>query len=90
MASAQTKTITFEDIVQGRDSTVRVTDDGLIYAVDLVMAVTGKNRNDAGQAIRRIDEDVFVSSLFSDRQLSGTHRTIGTPNCHVKNPNSYF
>ena len=34
--------MSFADIVQGRDATVRVTEDKLIYAVDLVMAVTGE------------------------------------------------
>lgn len=67
----------FAEIVQGRDSSVRVTDDGLLYAVDLVMVMTGKNRNDAGQAIRNLKEDVFQSVKFTDRylSLSGGHPT---------------
>ena len=56
--------ISCAEIVKGRDSTVRVTVDGLIYAVDLVMVVTGKNRNDAGQAIRNLDTDIFSSVNF--------------------------
>jgi hypothetical protein len=43
------KTISFAEIVHGRDASVRVTDDKLLYAVDLVMVMTGKNRNYAGQ-----------------------------------------
>ncbi len=36
--------ISFSEIVQGRDASVRVTVDGLIYAVDLVMVMTGLSR----------------------------------------------
>lgn len=35
------KYFSFAEIIQGRDATVRVTDDGLLYAVDLVMVMTG-------------------------------------------------
>lgn len=67
----------FAEIVQGRDSSVRVTDDGLLYAVDLAMVMTGKNRNDAGQAIRNLKEEIFQSGKFTDRYLSltGGHPT---------------
>ena len=67
----------FEEIVKGRDSSVRITDDGLFYAVDLAMVVTGKNRNDAGQAIRNLKEEIFQSGKFTDRHLSltGGHAT---------------
>ena len=50
---------------------VRVTPDGLIYAVDLVMAITGKNRNDSAQAIRRLSDDVFDLTTFAERNLHG-------------------
>jgi len=70
MASAQTKTITFEDIVQGRDSTVRVTNDGLIYAVDLVVAITDQERHHAAKTLRNLQDDLFSSEKFVDRQLS--------------------
>ena len=36
------KVMSFAEIVQGRDATVRVTHDGFLYAVDLVMVMTGK------------------------------------------------
>ena len=73
MASAQTKTITFEDIVQGRDSTVRVTDDGMVYAVDLVIAMTGKDRDHASQAIRSIPYESFETTKFQERQMSNRY-----------------
>lgn len=72
--SGMKKFISFEDIVQGRDSTVRVTDDGLIYAVDLVMAVSGQNRDDSAKVLRRIGDDVFVASNYVERQLSSRYR----------------
>jgi len=35
--------ISFAEVVKGRDSSVKITSDGLMYAVDLVIAVTGKS-----------------------------------------------
>lgn len=45
------KTISFADIVHGRDANVRVTEDKLLYAVDLAMVVNGVDRNYASQVI---------------------------------------
>lgn len=49
MKSEAKKTISFAEIVHGRDASVRVTEDNLLYAVDLAMVVTGKDRDHAGQ-----------------------------------------
>ena len=65
--------ISFAEIVKGRDSTVRVTVDGLIYAVDLVMVVTGLSRDDAGKTLRRLSDDIFHSSNLTERQLSSKY-----------------
>ena len=54
-----TKSISFDELVKGRESTVRVTADGLLYAVDLVVVVTAKNREDSAKVIRDISEDTF-------------------------------
>ena len=43
-------TLSFEEIIPG--SSVRFTDDGMLFAVDLVMAITGKNRDEAGMVDR--------------------------------------
>jgi len=67
---ACTKLFSFAEIVQGRDSSVRVTDDGLLYAVDLVMVVTGHNWDDAGKSLRRLSNQIFQSDKLSDRQIS--------------------
>lgn len=40
MALAQ-KYFSFAEIVQGRDASVRVSDDGLLNAVELVIVMTG-------------------------------------------------
>ena len=70
-------TISFSDIVKDREATVRITDDKMIYAVDLVMVVTGKDRNQAGYVIRNIPDEIFQSMKIIDRQLStrGGHKT---------------
>ena len=65
----------FAEIVQGRDASVRVTHDGLLYAVDLVMVVTGKNRDDAGWTLRNIPEDKFPSVKITDRKMPGRGNT---------------
>jgi len=62
--------ISFSEIVQGRDASVRVTVDGMIYAVDLVMVVTGKDRDHASQALRSISSDLFDTTRFHERRLS--------------------
>ena len=53
------KMLSFAEIVHGRESSVRITDDGLLFAVDLVMVVTGKDRDHAGQALRSISHEIF-------------------------------
>jgi len=56
---------------------VRVTDDGLFYAVDLAMVVTGKNRDDAAKSLRNLSNDIFQQEKFTYRSLSltGGHAT---------------
>ena len=57
-------TISFSELIKDSDSTVRVTDDGLLYAVDLVIVVTGSSRDNAGHAIRTIPEHIFPQVCF--------------------------
>jgi hypothetical protein len=45
-------TLSFEEIIPGSLSSVCCTDDGMLFAVDLVMAITGKNRDEAGMVDR--------------------------------------
>lgn len=57
MAQERTqKVMSFKEIVQGRDATVRVTFDGLLHVVDLVMVMTGRDKNQANE--------VFVYKAF--------------------------
>ena len=44
-------TLSFAEIIKGRDASVRVTHDHMIYAVDLVMVMTGYDRNYAAQVL---------------------------------------
>jgi hypothetical protein len=70
------KYFSFAEIASGRHSSVKVTDDGLLYAVDLVMAVTGKDRDMAGNVIRRLPDQIFQSSKFVERRSPrGGHPT---------------
>jgi hypothetical protein len=66
------QSISFAEIIHGRDSTVRVTHDHLIYAVDLVMVMTGKDRDHAGQALRGISDETFSSLKISEKNTGGS------------------
>jgi hypothetical protein len=66
----------FAEIAPGCHSSVKVTDDGLLYAVDLVMAATGKDRDMAGKVIRSLPDQIFQSSKFVERKTpKGGHPT---------------
>ena len=58
MASSK-PSMSLADIVQGRDASVRVIEDGLADLVDLVMAVTGKNCNDSNELLRDLNPSLF-------------------------------
>lgn len=71
MACQDASTISFAEIIQNREADVRVTQDGLIFAVDLVMVMTGKSRDDSGKALRNISDEIFLSVKFTERKLPG-------------------
>ena len=58
MASS-TPVLSFAELVKGRDSSVRVLEDGLADLVDLVMVVTGKNCNDSNELLRDLKPSLF-------------------------------
>ena len=47
-----------------------VTVDCLLYAVDIVMVMTGSSRDDAGEILRCLLDEIFLSTKFVDRQFS--------------------
>jgi len=51
---------------------VRVTPDGLLYAVDLTMVVTGSTRDDSGKALRRLSDENFSSDKLTERNTGGS------------------
>jgi hypothetical protein len=65
------KCISFAEIVQGRDSSVRITDDGMIFAVDLIMVMSGKSREDSSKTLRDLPEEVFHTEKFSVKSMPG-------------------
>ena len=62
---SNSKSISFDELVKGRNSTVRMRPDELLYAVDLVMVVTGKNQHDAARVIKDLSNDDFSQVIFS-------------------------
>lgn len=51
--------LSFVELIQGRDASVRVLDDGLADLVDLVMVVTAKNCNDSNELLRDLKPSLF-------------------------------
>jgi hypothetical protein len=70
--SKPVQTISFAEIIRGRDATVRVTHDHLIYAIDLVMVMTGLGRDDSGKTLRRLSDETFSSDKLSERNTGGS------------------
>ena len=75
---ASQRTFTFAEVVKGRDASVRVTEDGLLFAVDLTMVMSGLGRDQAGLAIRRLPDELFPSIKLIER------RTPGKGNAYTK------
>ena len=63
--------ISFAALTRGIHSSVRVTADALIYAVDLAMVVTGLDRDAAGLALRRILNKKTVTFNVTERNTGG-------------------
>ena len=68
---AAEKFFSFAEIVKDRDASVRMTDDNMLIAVDLAMVMSGKERDYAGQMLRRLPDEVFSSCKLHDRTLPG-------------------
>ena len=51
--------LSFAQLVQGRDASVRVIEDGLADLVDVVMVVTGKDCNHSNACLRSLDNSLF-------------------------------
>jgi hypothetical protein len=75
---ACSKFFSFAEVVQGRNATVRVTEDGFLFAVELNMVVSGKDRNNAGRDLRNLSNEEFSHQKFRERRLPGKG------NCHTK------
>ncbi len=56
--------ISFAEIARGRESSVRTTYDGMIYAVDLTIVLTGLERNQAGLALLRVLKKKMLSIKY--------------------------
>jgi hypothetical protein len=64
MQQDEPKTLSFAEIVRGRDASVPATDDGYLYAVKLAMVMTGADNNYAGQVnIQRKDFPIHEKNL---------------------------
>ena len=64
---AQLQTISFNEIKPGATVRILMEEPPLIYAVDIVMVVTGKNNDDANKALRNIPEYLYRQERFAYR-----------------------
>ena len=71
----RSKIFSFAEIVKGRDSSVRVTDDGLLFVVDLVMVMTGLARDQAGLILRRLSNKLTLPTTIDRPSIGGGHPT---------------
>jgi hypothetical protein len=53
-----------EKTVKGHDAVLHITDDGLLYAVDLVITTTGKDIKQANECLRDLDQSLFPRNKF--------------------------
>jgi hypothetical protein len=69
--------ISFAKIVKRHNADVRISDDGLIYAIDLVMAMTGSTRDHAGLKLRRLfpKSGDATSTMIIRKTVGGGHAT---------------
>ena len=65
--------LSFNELLPGKS--VRVTADNMIYAIDLAMVVTEKNRDDAGKSLRNLSADIFQAGKFVKRDTGGRGNT---------------
>ena len=64
-----TRTISFQELIPGSEG-VRLTEDDLLWATDLTMAVTGKNRDDAGWVLRNLKSENFDPVKITETHLA--------------------
>jgi hypothetical protein len=61
------KLLSFSEIINGKEAFVRMTDDGYLFVVDLVMVVTGHNRETALKTLKRLDPAMFHPDKIVER-----------------------
>jgi hypothetical protein len=65
------KTVSFAHLVKDRDADVRVFENCVVVN-DLIMVMTGKDRNQAGEVLRRLPEEIFSSSKLLEKNIGGS------------------
>jgi hypothetical protein len=73
----QLQTVSFDELKPGAVVRVLLEQPPLIYAVDLVQVVTGKNSEDAAKALRDLPADLYLPEKISCRSIrlpSGTKK----------------
>jgi hypothetical protein len=63
-SSGGPKAISFAKVVEGREASVKVTEDGLIDVVETVKVVTNKDCNQANETLRNLKSNLFDKNVF--------------------------
>jgi hypothetical protein len=63
--------VSFSSITQTSNADVRFANNEWFAAVDLAMAVSGKNKDDAGKDVRCLNDDIFPMTNFRCMTLPG-------------------
>ena len=71
MSTHDIKMISFAEIADNTNSSVRLINERLLVAVDLIVTGTGKNREDSSRVLRDLREDVFPNSNYQIVSLPG-------------------
>ena len=69
MAAPLTLSLNLDEIVAG--GSVRVTADTMLYAVDWVAVITGKDKHEAAEVLRRLSDELFLGSKFILKNTGG-------------------
>ena len=71
MSTHDIKMFSFAEIAHNTNCSVRLIDERLLVAVDLIVTGTGKNRDDSARVLRDLREDVFPESNYQIVSLPG-------------------
>jgi hypothetical protein len=62
-------TFSFVEVIKGPQCLVRVTDDGFVFALDLISVITQTDKKCSAQLLRRLSNEIFDSEKIMHRHI---------------------